>query len=475
MFGDTVGVAARQQVDRLLKRTASVRPVESAVAAPFLCSHRPLLTPLDRVSREGGYEHVPGAIVVPTARPPAATRSGLRFAARLALENGCPLVVLASQEAGTAAAVDTLGEQILVPTHDGPARPDTLVLRTSHRGTPLTSFGVDDLTLSKEYRRGGSRFREGKLRVNDVGRKRNLALLLAAGQQWRSVLFVDDDIFDVEDGDGRRHEAHERTLRTPALKAAVRAIEEHEQLAVGWAARGFDDNSVLCRIAGAMGAPQDQFIGAGALLVPIGPDTAFFPSIYNDDWLFLLGLLRRRSAGARELLHGGDVHQDEYPAYQASRAAAEELGDTLGEGLMSLAHECRAGEPPSAAFWRHALANRREFRQGLEHQVRDSKNELREEMLRALATVRTVQQRIADEESYWVAQFVTYGKRWVKDLEAWGRRLHPDDLPRPDRLVQSREFDAARCYGRFSDPHQFLREVAGEGAADATRSEPVAV
>ncbi len=468
------------QVTRLcgaLGRFGTRRPDHGGpVPEPFHFSHRQeLLRPLDTRTWRGTEVDRPSAVVVPTARPATAARSGIPFAARVALEHGCPLVVLVSHEAGTAAGVAALERQITVETHDGPTQPDTLLVRTSRKPTRLTSFDVDDLDVSRAYRRGGDVFGEGRLKVNDVGRKRNLALLLAAGMRWRRVLLLDDDMFAGVDGDGRQHDPHPRTLDDESLRAAVRAVREGGHLAVGWAGRGFDDNSVLCRIAGQMGDPQEQFIGGGALLVPVDSRTPFFPSVYNEDWLFLLGLRRHRDPGRAELLDGGDVHQDEYPAYLASRAAAEELGDILGEGLASLLHEDGADELGSPAFWRNALQERVRLRAGLHERVRDSAHDLREEMLKALAAMATVQKRLIDEEDYWVSQLAAYDSVWRKDLVTWGRRLHPDDLPRPGRLVGSKEFDGTRTFGRFSDHGEFLRALAGDGAAEARRSSPVRV
>jgi hypothetical protein len=311
-------------------------------------------------------------------------------------------------------------------------------------------------------------FGEGRLKVNDVGRKRNLALLLAAGQRWPNVLLLDDDMYVTRDGDGAERAPHPRTLDQESLRAGVRAVREGGHLAVGWAGRDFDDNSVLCRIAAQAGAPQDQFIGGGALLVPVDARTPFFPSIYNEDWLFLLGLRRHRVDGLAELLDGGDVHQDEYPAYLASRAAAEELGDTLGEGLASLLHEDGEDEVGSRAFWRNALQERRRFRTELHERVAGSQHDLREEMLKALDAMATVQLQLRDEEDHWVSQLVKYSAVWREDLLAWGRRLHPDDLPSPARLLD-REFEAARTFGRFAEPRDFLTAMAGDGAADAAR------
>jgi hypothetical protein len=457
-------------MDRLFRRAGSMQPT---VAEPFFPSHRRLLAPLDRRRWTGTLDRGPGAVVVPTSRPASATRSGLGFAARLALETGCPLVVLASRAAGTAAAVDLLGDQIRVETDEGWVQPDTLVLRTARTGTSLTRFAADDLPVSTLYRRGGDVFGQGRLHRSDAGRKRNLALLLAAGQQWRSALLLDDDVFDVEDGAGRRHEAHENTLDALSLRAAVEAVEESGQLAVGWAARGFDDNSVLCRIAAQTGAAQDQFIGSGSLLVPISADTPFFPSIYNEDWLFLLGLFRHRLAGTKEILDGGDVHQDAFDAYRPSRAAAEELGDILGEGLMSLLHTGAEEQVSSAAFWMRALRERRALKDRVREQVVAGHHEARGEMLRALAAVDLVHQRLFLKEAYWVRELQGYSDAWRRDLVTWGRRLHPDDLPSPARLIRSKEFDAARVFGATRDADEFLCRFSGPGAGRARQATPI--
>ena len=196
---------------------------------------------------------------------------------------------------------------------------------------------------------GADVFGEGRLTVNDTGRKRNLALLLAAGMNWSSVLMLDDDMFAAVDGDGSPRRAHRPTLDSASLRSAVRATREGH-LGVGWAAGGFDDNSVLCRIAGAMGAPQDQFIGAGALLVPISAQMPFFPSIYNEDWLFLLGLLRHRVPGARDLLHGGDVHPGRVSGVSREPRSCRGIGRHSRGGLDVTGPRQPSGRPALPGF-----------------------------------------------------------------------------------------------------------------------------
>ncbi len=479
MFAETVSARwadARQLLELRPKREQSRTQAPAGVAEPFFPSHRHLLGVLDRERWAGGSEHRPGAIVVPTGRPASAPRSGLRFAARLALENGCPLVVLASHEAGSAAAVRKLGEQITVATEEGPVQPDTLVLRTAQRGSTLTRFEADELPLSTAYRRGGDVLGEGKLQRNDVGRKRNLALILARGAGWTSVLFLDDDMFDVRAGDGLEHPRYDQTLDTPSLRTSVRAVEEGGHLAVGWAGRDFNDNSVLCHMAALTGAAQDQFIGGGALLTPVGPQTPHFPFIYNEDWLFDLVLLERREPGTREVLDGGDVHQDAYLPFVGRRAAAEELGDILGEGMLSLLHDDDArAQLLQRAFWTRALDERRALKDRLRLRVTSLEHPLTTEMLKVLDVLDVIHERLENEREYWVGQFIEYVQAWRRDVTLWERRMRLDDVPSPGALLRNREIDAARTFGTCQDPDDFVRRFTGVARAEARRAVPVLV
>ncbi len=429
-----------------------------SVARPFFPSHLRLLEPLATQGRCETARCRPDAIVVPTGRGGETARSGLRFAARLAVELDCPLVVLVSYEASTRAAVDALGQQVTVAFGDVHVRPDTLVLRTALRPTGLTRFQADGLPISTAYRRGGDVFGEGKLRPNDVGRKRNQALLLARSLGWRSVLFLDDDIFDVEDGRGRRKERFRRTLDAPSLRAGVAAVEQGA-LAVGWAAKDFDDNSVLCRIAAWTGSTQDQFIGGGALLVRVDADVPYFPSIYNEDWLFVLALLERQFAGKGAVLHGGEVHQDPYDPFPRRRAAAEELGDVLGEGMLSVLHADALDQVLLPAFWRNALTQRRLLKDRLRDQVGASGHPRIAEMQAVLTVLDTIHARLLREEEAWLGQFVGYVRAWRSDLQTWRQRLSREVPPARD-FVHSKEFDSARTFGESLHPDDFLARHA---------------
>jgi hypothetical protein len=434
--------------------------VPGVVHSPsFRPSHRHLLTPLDpQLWREAARG--PGAIVVPTARASRCPRSGIGFAARLARETGSPLVLITSKEAATAASLADIDRKVCAATNGSP--PDGVVLQLPASATRKTTFGVDDLEISKAFRRGGDLDGERRVGPNDVGRKRNAALLLAKSMGWRTLLFLDDDVFDRVDGRGATGTPHSRTLDVGTLKAATAAVESGRHAAVGWALRDFDDNSVLCRIRSCLGQEQAQFLGGGALLVDMEADLPFFPGIYNEDWLFLLRLLTRNFLPA-SVLDGGDVHQDVYDAFPATRAASEELGDLLGEGLLTRLET----QGPDALrhttthFWGEAIRSRIRMREELEQQVWEAGPDTWESMIKALDAVKGIHERLILEEKYWVNQLRTYVETWHEDLAVWRRRLYRETPARPQTFLRSRElvwertlaFGQVRCVEEFSEKY----------------------
>jgi hypothetical protein len=267
-------------------------------------------------------------------------------------------------------------------------------------------------------------------------------------------------VFDDVDGAGRGHGRHPLTLDIPTLRAGVRAVEEGH-LAVGWAAKDFDDNSVLCRMAGQLGAPLGQFLGGGALLARVDERTPFFPSIYNEDWLFMLALLERRIAGSGQVLDAGDVHQDAYAPYAHTRAVGEELGDVLGEGMLSLLLQTDDRRKPlDSAFWRGELRSRRRFKDEIRRRVTADDHPSRTEMLAALSAVDDLHAGLERDEDTWVDRFVAYVEAWGRDREAWARRLRLDDVPSAAQLLESAEFAGVAPLGASSSISEFVRRSA---------------
>src|SRR3954453_4702432 len=109
---------------------------------------------------------------------------------------------------------------------------------------------------------------------------------------------------------------------------------------------------------GALGQPQAQFLSAGALLVRIDADTPFFPLIYNEDWLFLLGYGVRAGRRARMAV-AGEVGQEPYDPYAPDRAQSEEFGDILAEGWATRAESGPEFWSTQASYWHQAFKQRK--------------------------------------------------------------------------------------------------------------------
>jgi hypothetical protein len=276
-------------------------------------SHSHLLT---EESLTGVEPAMLDAIIVPTAWPVDA----LRHVMRIGTEINTPVVALCSKAATAEQAnklANHLDAQVLSVDVD-----DSLAKR-------LPAFATDRLLQD-----------HGFSGTSDLSLKRNLGLTLARGSGWSRVLFLDDDI--IVDDPGQ-------------LLLAARLLDTYR--AVGLANKGYEDNSVVCHAYRAAGGDQDTFIGGGAMMVDTSRTSSFFPSIYNEDWFFLLGDgVPFRAARA------GEMRQRAYdPFANANRASGQELGDTLAEGLFWLLDFGRDINTAETGFWGDALYRRRRF------------------------------------------------------------------------------------------------------------------
>jgi hypothetical protein len=274
-------------------------------------SHRRLIWPVDEPTRSARVD----AIIVPTARPV----TSLQQAAAIARKLDCPLVTLHSRKSGADRAVRSLD-------------PRTELIAIDVHGS--ASLRLPELSTSRLLTKAGFE------RQTDVSTKRNLALLLSHALRWQRVVFLDDDIRVPNPGD---------------LSMAVSLLDTHA--AVGLRIGGFPDNSVVCHAFREAGGQQDTFIGGGALAVEMRRNRTFFPSVYNEDWFFVLDAVK----GLQSVATVGRAVQAPYDPYRVERARAEEFGDVLAEGTFWLLDQ---GKPVSAgnlAHWEDFLAKRRKF------------------------------------------------------------------------------------------------------------------
>jgi hypothetical protein len=326
------------------------------------------------------------AVVVPNHLHP----DRLRFACDLTRKLGCQLLVM---------CMDSTADSVVACLRQR-HQADALVLALPWPAEmPLTGLITPE--------RVGRRSR----RHCDVAAKRNIGLGVARLMNWRHVLFLDDDV---------------RGLRIRQLRTAVRNLAARPAVqAAAWSCDRFPDNSVVCHARRLVGRYQGVFVGGGALLVDSTTDLPMFPTVYNEDWLFLFDLIRTDALR----LAGKAVQLTINPFGDPGRALDEEFGDLLGEGLMHLLHhglELRAAFDED--YWRQVLQTRREMLADLTAMLATPEGaELPVHRARAArASLRLAEVERTDDLAAQLAWFV---RAWRVDGEVWAEwfaKLQPE-------------------------------------------------
>jgi hypothetical protein len=363
---------------------AGAGPPAPAIHYP---SHAALLQPYEPSARR----RIDG-IIVSAARPAGYLQPALQLAAALS----APVVVLCSRDAGKDHAV-------------AEARP---VAGLTWAVVDLHDWHTDALP-----RLGTSEFGQAKVDPHgDLSRKRNLGLLLARLVGWTRLMFLDDDISELD-----------------PLQAEQAAAGLDRFAAVGMPALDFPDNSVAGHARRESGAEQDVFVSGSALVVCEPATDSFFPDIYNEDWLFLAPHLDRR-----EVSTVGAVAQEEYDPFEdPDLAGAQEFGDVLAEGLIGRLHTERLHPVPVRDYWARFLDARARF-------LADTRGGCTGEALAAIESAQDALDAISPDE------LVHYVEAWQADLATWRQWIL--DQPRLDGLDAAlRHLDLAARTER-SDP-----------------------
>jgi hypothetical protein len=224
--------------------------------------------------------------------------------------------------------------------------------------------------------------------VGDLSVKRNVGLLIGHLSAWRTVLFLDDDI---------------RGLTQAHVKRAVIALPVGG--AVGMPAREFPDNSIVCHANRRTGYEQDVFVSGSALVVDCAQITSFFPRIYNEDWLFMAPAVARGAVA-----EVGSARQLAYePFADPGVAAAQEFGNVVADGLMSLLHRDNLEAAEQPGYWEEFLPRRKAFIGGIAERTRHDDYAV----LAALAAAERRRAGISPVElSGYVAD-------WQRDMHTW--------------------------------------------------------
>ncbi len=329
------------------------------------------------------------AIVVPTIRP-----ASLRPALTLAGELGCALVVLCSTPAQAASALAACG---------GAA--------SGVHVTYVPASVEDDALnfLANEHPDTWA----GPPRYSDIARKRNIGFLLARLSGWRTIMYLDDDI---------------RDLSAAAVSAAAGLCANFQ--AAGFRIAHYPDNSVVCHAHRLSGGKQDIFPGGCALLVDVQRCDSLFPPVYNEDWLFLFGALAAHSVAV-----AGTLSQLEYdPFAHPRRAAAEEFGDLVAEGLFRLLHEGGSLADATQVYWKEMLENRFRLIDGIADRLLGTTPGDRRASA-ALLSLTAARQQLSTISELACAAFI---HAWQTDLAAWRDTLL--SLPELGEVAQAAKF-----------------------------------
>jgi len=335
------------------------------------------------------------AIIVPAARP----AGNLRHAMLLARAAGTHLVVLCSKE----------------------AHPDEVIRLAAEQGIDA----VTAVTVPREYRSPLFDFETTRwigdelpsvcdVRDSDLSMKRNIGLALARLSGWRRVFFMDDDI---------------RQVTAPDLQSTVAALGgTRGYRSVGMTITGFPDNSVVCHARRGTGKYQGVFVSGSVLAVDTVAHFDFFPDIYNEDWLFFYRDAAQRRLGRTR----GTASQNAYdPFADPRRAAGQEFGDTIAEGLYALLDIKKDDSQADQEFWSVFLDARRKFIEDIEARQDKTPEELWKQIGLAVQAARLCLSEITPDLC------CDYLECWRRDRENWAQRISAIPLGSAPDIAQA--------------------------------------
>jgi hypothetical protein len=237
--------------------------------------------------------------------------------------------------------------------------------------------------------------------TTDLSIKRNIGLILARMLKWHRIFFLDDDIRDVT---------------YPNLQSTVDMLGSYS--AAGLWITEFPDNSIVCHANRMTGEEQDVFVSGAALAVNCDAELGFFPDIYNEDWLFFFDYASQGKLANSQL----KATQLEYrPFARPQRAAWQEFGDLIAEGLYSLVHCKLPIERATREYWEVFLGVRQAFLEGIIARAQAPRPDIPEELTtsvrEAVKTLLTIQPELCER----------YVQAWREDMADWKKRVA--DLP----------------------------------------------
>ena len=324
------------------------------------------------------------AIIVPAARP----AENLKTAVELAKETGARLVVLCSFR--------THADEVRALLAEHRLRDPAVVEMPQECGDWILS----DFETTRWVHDGPGKGVCGA-RNSDLSMKRNTGLLLARMLGWERIFFMDDDIRGVSAG---------TVLGTVSLLGA----DGHGYRTAGMSVRRYPDNSVVCHARREVGEYQGVFVSGSVLAVDCRVPFDFFPDLYNEDWLFF----HRDAAEGRLATSGSLAEQLAYdPFADPQRAASQEFGDVIAEGLYALLHDGRGTEAADEEYWGQFIESRNAVLDDVIRCLPAARPELRGEISKAIGAAQQVLWAVTP------TMCAEYVAAWRRDLGRWGKLL----------------------------------------------------
>jgi hypothetical protein len=361
------------------------------------------------------------AIIVPASRQ----AHHLDHAVTLARATGCHLVLLCSRQARAAAV-----RKFLRSRSFGGATVVELPDRYRHE--------LFDFRTSAWIRTGLAG--GGPVRDTDLSMKRNIGLALARMVGWKRIFFLDDDIRDFD---------------ATALSRTVSMLGQYSS--VGMRVTDFPDNSVVCHAHRITGGHQGVNVSGSALAVDCATSVGFFPDIYNEDWLFFYDHAKTGRLGSSGI-HITQLRYD--PFADPRRAARQEFGDVLAEGLFAQLHDPPRNPGRDSDYWRCFLDARRDFLNTILSRLESSPSRLTPDLhQRVFHAVDKARRTLAAIKAESCEDYVML---WRADIAAWEERLGA--LPSLPSIKQA--LTELRLAAREGDPPAWPAQVNVHTAAE---------
>jgi hypothetical protein len=176
----------------------------------------------------------------------------------------------------------------------------------------------------------------------------------------------------------------------------------------------FPDNSIVCHAHRETGAYQDVFVTGSALAVHATRAAGFFPNVYNEDWLFFYQDAAHAQLGASGLPATQLVYD---PFREPARAAWQEFGDVLAEGLYGLLHQGKGAEHATSEYWAEFLRQRQNFLLAIIDRAGLAEAGMQESIRTA------VQEAVKCSAAIEAGEYECYVGLWQADLRNWKQRI----------------------------------------------------